>query len=128
MAKFTDMEDSPETTSLRQTIEDMSTNLDIAIGELRTKSREWATKDNEMRKAKAKAFLGVKGSNKEEREAKADASWEKERLAANLAEVEKDTAMERVRSLRTQISAYQALIYANRAENEGIRYGQIQTT
>jgi uncharacterized NAD(P)/FAD-binding protein YdhS len=88
MPKYTDDTEyeSPESTNLRQGIITMSTALTKAIGELREASIDWAKKDNEMRKAKAKAFLQATGKNKEEREAKADAYWEKERLAANIAE------------------------------------------
>jgi uncharacterized NAD(P)/FAD-binding protein YdhS len=130
MPKYTDDTEyeSPESTNLRQGIITMSTALTKAIGELREASIDWAKKDNEMRKAKAKAFLQATGKNKEEREAKADAYWEKERLAANIAEGEKNTAAEHVRSLRAQMSAYQSLVYANRAESESITYKQTQTT
>lgn len=129
MAKYTEDEDaSPEVRSLRQDILELSDALTEAIGELRETSKDWATKDNAMRKAKAKAFLQANGKNKEEREAKADAFYEKERLAANIAEGEKNACLEHVRSLRAQISALQSLIYASRAENESIRYGQTQLT
>lgn len=128
MPFYDDVNNAPETRSLRAEINELSDDLTVAIGELREASKDWAKKDNEMRKAKAKAFIKAEGKNKEEREAKADASWEKERLAANLAEMEKDVCLEHVRSLRAQISAKQALIYASRAENESIRYGQTQTT
>jgi len=121
-------EDAPETRSLAGEINELSDDLTMAIGELREASKDWADKDNAMRKAKAKAFIKAEGKNKEEREAKADAGWSEERLAANQAEVEKDVCLEHVRSLRAQLSAKQALIYANRAENESIRYGQTQKT
>ena len=129
MARFEDDgEMMPETKSLKDEIVRLSDELTEAISDLRMHSRDWAKKDNEMRKARAKAFLQATGKNKEEREARADASYEKERLAANLAEAEKNVAQEHVRSLRAQISALQSLVYANRAESESIRYGQTQTT
>jgi cell fate (sporulation/competence/biofilm development) regulator YlbF (YheA/YmcA/DUF963 family) len=112
--------------SLRQDILDLREELTAAIGELREAGKDWATKDNEMRKAKAKAFLQTTGKNKEEREAKADAGYEKERLAANIAEGEKVACKEHVQSLRTTMSALQALLYAERAENESIKYNQTQ--
>lgn len=127
MARFTEDTVSHEAGSLRQKIEDMSDALTAAVGDLRTASVDWAKKDNAMRIARAKAYLQTTGKNKEEREAKADAAFEKERLAANLAEGEKNVCAEQVRSLRAQISALQSLIYASRAENESIRYGQTQT-
>src|SRR4051812_17433184 len=99
MAFYDDENHAPETRSLRNEIDDLSDELTEAIGTLRESSREWARKDNDMRKAKAKAFLKAEGKNKEEREARADAGWEKERLEANLAEVEKDVCLEHVRSL-----------------------------
>jgi hypothetical protein len=120
--------ESAESSNLRNKIETMSDELTAAIGELREASGDWAKKDNAMRIAKAKAFLKATGKNKEEREANADPHWEKERLAANEAEGEKNVCVEQVRSLRAQISAYQSLIYASRAEHESIRYGQTQTT
>jgi hypothetical protein len=127
MPKYEEDEmDSPETRSIRGDMLQLSEELTTAIGELRTKSAEWARKDNTMRKAKAKAFLQAAGKNKEEREAKADSHWATEREEANIAEGEKNACLEHVRSLRAQLSAMQALLYANRAENDSIRYGQTQ--
>lgn len=118
----------PETRSLRQDLVDLSDELTEALEELRTAGKAEAQADNKMRIAKAKAFLLAQGKNKEEREARADSSWQAERLAAKLAEAEKESCLEKVRSLRAQMSALQALVYANRAEGEAVRYGQIQTT
>jgi hypothetical protein len=117
---------SPEATSLKSQMMNLSEALTEAIGRLRESARDFAKKDNAMRIAKAKAFLKTEGKNKEEREAKADAGWQAEREAAGLAEADKNTDTEEVRSLRAQLSALQSLMYANRSENDSIRYGQTQ--
>lgn len=119
---------STEFTSIREQILDMNQALTEAIGELREACKAWAQKDNKMRIARAKAYLNTTGKNKEEREAKADAAFQKERLEANEAEGDKLVAQQLVQSLRTQISALQSLVYAGRAENESIRYNQTQNT
>jgi hypothetical protein len=125
---FFDGEALPETRSLRNDLLDLSDELTQALEDLRTAGKNEAQKDNAMRIAKAKAFLLAQGKNKEEREARADPNWQKERLEARLAESEKETCLEVVRSLRAQMSALQALVYANRAEGEATKYNQIQTT
>lgn len=113
---------------IRAKILELSDELPIAINDLRQSSKDWATKDNDMRKAKAKGFLLATGKNKEEREARADAAFEKERLAANIAEGEKRACEEYLRNLRATISALQSMLYASRSENDSIRYGQSQLT
>ena len=128
MAFVDDERTVPENRSIRQEMDELSDRLTEALGELRESSKDWATKDNDMRKAKAKAFLKAEGKNKEEREAKADAGWATQRLAANIAEGIHNADLETVRSLRAQLSAKQSQMYANRAENDSIRYGQTQTT
>lgn len=99
--------------------------LETAIQELREAGKQWATKDNTYRKAKASSFLRVQGKNKEEREAKADPFFEGERLEATLAEAEKEACLEHVRSLRTQMGAIQTLVAARRHEAEAFGYGQL---
>jgi hypothetical protein len=99
--------------------------LESGISELGTSGRVWAEKENEHRKARAKAFIHSAGKNRETREAVADPFFEKERLEAFLAEVEKDTCLEKVRSLRTQMSALQTIIAARRSEMEATAYNQI---
>lgn len=120
--------ETPETGSLRARLLELSDDLSAELLELEEAARDFAVADNEMRKSRAKAFLKAVGKNKEEREANADSGFAEERLECNLAEARKDVCIEKVRSLRAQLSALQALIYARRAENESIRYNQTQTT
>lgn len=114
--------------SVVQELISLSQELTVAHEELERAAFDYAVKDNDMRKAKSKAFLRTEGKNKEEREAKADADWAEARLACSLAEADKEVCLEKVRSLRAQLSALQALLYSRKAEADAIKMGQTQTT
>lgn len=104
----------------------LSDALTEAIEELENSGRDYAIKDNEMRRAKAKAFLQSFGKNAQEREANADSKYSDERLAATLAEHYNTACLEKVRGIRAQLSALQTLAAARRIEYESIQYGQTQ--
>lgn len=104
----------------------LSDELTEAIEELVRSGRDFAVKDNEMRKAKAKAFLQSFGKNAQEREANADSKYADERLEATIAEHYNTACLEKVRGIRAQLSALQTLAAARRAEAESIGFGQTQ--
>ena len=70
---------------------------------------EWAAKENQYRKKKAYIYLNADGTI-DARKAKVDAACEDERLAAHLAEARKEAMIERIRSLRAQLSAIETMI------------------
>lgn len=123
-----DDEINQESGSIRAKLIDLSDQLMLELEELESCAEDYATADNEARKAKAKAFLQSEGKNKEEREARADSGWANQRLEASLAESKKEVSIEKVRSYRAIMSAFQALLYSKRAEGEAIKYGQIHNT
>ena len=102
----------------------LSIEIDYAIEDLYKAGRDWAVKDNQYRVKKSIAFLHSSGKNKEEREANADPLFSEDRLALNLSLAEKEACLEKVRALRTQMSAFQTMVAARRSELEAISYGQ----
>ena len=103
----------------------ISTDLETAVEDLYEAGHAWAEAENDHRKARARAYVHATGKNREERESKADPFFEAERLAAFYAEARKEACLERVRSLRTRMSALQTIIAARRAEQESTAYNQV---
>lgn len=99
---------------------DTSRALTLAIGELRDASVRHARADDAYRCAHAKALLEAEGTV-DSRKAQADLATSGERLEARISEGLKIAALEAVRSLRTQLSAWQSLMSAHRAEAEFVR-------
>lgn len=96
-------------------IERVAADLLAANDELREAGKSWAVKENDYRRAKSVAFLNAEGTM-DIRKAKVDEVCERERLAAHVAEAEREACLERVRSLRAHLSALQTL--ANVTINE----------
>jgi hypothetical protein len=97
--------------------------LDKALTALRNQAHEYASKEQEYRKAKAAAWLTVAQGTVPEREAAVNAATADERYQRDLADGMRQAALEAVRSRRTQISALQSLLAGHRAEAEFVRTG-----
>lgn len=95
----------------------LSRALDVAHDDLIRRSNEWARVENEYRKARANTYLATSGTVAE-REARVDKAVEGERYAAHLADGLKVAALEKVRSLRAQLSACQSVANAVRSDVE----------
>lgn len=105
-----------------------SQELMVANDSLRQYAEDDANAQNELGKAKAKAFLLATGKNKEERESKADAGFAEERHKALLAKGRKEAQLERVRSLRQILSAFQTYVNSEKAVADMLNYGHDQTS
>jgi hypothetical protein len=115
-------------------VERLSALIDEGIGALRRQSAKLAEAEMEYRKGKALAWLscptddaGTKGADREwtaaRREAWVNAETSELRRTRDLAEGTRQAALEAVRSRRTQLSAMQSLLAAERAEAEFVRTG-----
>jgi len=96
--------------------------LDDALGYLRKVTQQWAAAEDAYRVAHARAYLASEGTAGE-RKATADLATSDERRAAHLAEGMRSAAVEAVRSRRAQLSAWQTIGNAVRAEIELARTG-----
>jgi hypothetical protein len=89
---------------------------------------EKAEADHAYRLAKAKAYTSyATDGNKrtvDHLQAMVDLACEKEMLRIRLAEANHEATIERVRSLRTEISAFQSILSTYREEAAAVRYGQ----
>lgn len=98
----------------------LSTLLEAGIAEMRTAGEEWAVAENQYRKAKAVAFLSLDSDDKKltvaHKAALVDRACDVEQLRAYMTRANRDTATEYVRSLRTQMSAFQTLTNVRRDE------------
>lgn len=83
--------------------------------ELSRLSKEYALSDHAYRRAKAIAYLATSGTVAE-RSAHVDKACEEERQRAHLSEAVREAMKERVRSLMTEITAYQTLASLMKAE------------
>lgn len=97
--------------------------LDNALHELEGLSQDWAAAERDYRAAKAAAYLTAEGSTVAEREANAEPRLSSLRYARDLAEGLKVSALEAVRSRRTQVSAIQTLTNLAREEAAFARTG-----
>lgn len=113
----------------------LSELLDHGLHELRQQSVALAEAENAYRSGKREAWLrcpidahDVKAGEREwtaaRREAWVDAETAPLRHARDLAEHMRGTVLEAVRSRRTQLSAIQSFVAADRAEAEMLRFGQ----
>lgn len=96
----------------------LSKLLDQAHDELVAASHTAAEKEAEYRLLRAKAFTRASGKTVGDREAQALLQCGPEMQAAHLAESLKVAALERVRSIRAQLSACQSVATAVRSEVE----------
>lgn len=91
--------------------------LDEALGFYKGCISDWAEKENTYRLARARAVLSASGTVEEKR-AHADLATADERHAAHLADGMKDAARQAVHARKQQLSAWQSLLSAHRAETE----------
>jgi cell division septum initiation protein DivIVA len=104
-------------TELNDQLKDLTNKLLDAVNDLRTAGRNWAEAENNYRRAKSIAYLNAEGTIPE-KTAKVDKVCESERLAAHIAEAEREAAREYVHALKATLSAYQTLARTNQAEAE----------
>lgn len=104
--------------ALNNELEQITTDLIKSCDELRAAGRKWATAENDYRRAKSVAFLQQTEGTVPTRQALVDKVCERERLAAHIAEADREACLERVRSLRSILSAYQTLARVNQTEIE----------
>jgi DNA-binding protein YbaB len=95
----------------------LSRLLDQAQQNLEQRSHDWAKKEWEYRVARANAYLAASGTV-DARKSSVDKAVKEEGEAAHLAEALKVAAVEGVRNLRQQLSAFQSLAAAVRSEIE----------
>lgn len=115
-------------------VERLSRLLDAALDQLREQSVSVAEAEHAYRRAKAEAWVrcpnddaGVKAGEREwtaaRREAWVNADTASLRRDRDMADGLRQAALEAVRSRRTQVSALQSLLAADRAEAEFARTG-----
>jgi hypothetical protein len=97
--------------------------LDNGLAELRKQSVALADAEHDYRAGKARAWAESPAGTVPEREAWVNGATAGLRHARDLAEVTRQAALEAVRSRRTQISALQSWMAAERAEAEFARTG-----
>lgn len=97
--------------------------LDNSLVELESQVKRWATAERDYRAAKSAAYLQADGSTVAEREANAEPLLSSLRYARDMAEGLKVSALEGVRSRRTQVSAIQTLASLAREEAAFARTG-----
>lgn len=103
---------------MTQEMQRLSSLLDSGIQTLATASKDAAQADFELRKATAIAWAEAPKGTVPQREAHVEAETAELKRALDLAEGTRYTALEAVRSRRTQMSALQSLMAAHRAEVE----------
>ena len=104
-----------------QEVHRLSELIDQGIRELVRQAREHAFAEADYRKAYAMAFLGAAAKTVRERELMADAQTDEDRRKAYLSRGMENAAKEAVRARRAQLSAFQSLMNAHRAEAEFVR-------
>ena len=101
----------------------LSSKIDAGVQALSQAARGAAVAEMDYRQAKSVAWLKVRDGTVPERQAHVDAAVSDKRLARDIAEGERVTALEALRSRRAQLSALQSVAAAWRAEAEHARYG-----
>lgn len=96
----------------------LSSLIDRGVDALRSSAAELAQAENEYRKARAAAWVAAEGSLAREIEANVDALTADLRMGRDLAEGQRQAALEALRSRRTQLSALQSILSASRSEME----------
>lgn len=110
-------------TELEDELKRLCREINMSVVELKAAGRDWAEKENAYRRAKAIAFLNADGTIPE-KQAKVDKVCDGERLAAHIAEAEREACREKVRAASAQLSAYQTLARMNLVEAEMSRAPQ----
>lgn len=115
---------SGESVNIFQKVYQIIEDLDSALLELKEAGYDAAVADNDMRRAKAQAFLKGVGSNATARESSTDHLWQDARLTSSIAENRREVALEVVRSYRQKLSAIQSVLSAMKSEADVVKYGQ----
>lgn len=100
----------------------LSRQLDNGLDVLRESAEQLAKAEMEYRKARAERWLEVEGTAAH-REAQVDGLTADLRYLRDLAEGTRRAALESVRARSTQISMWQSLLNAHRAEADFVRTG-----
>lgn len=101
----------------------LSSKIDAGVRALSEAAKKAATAEMDYRQAKAVAWVTAEAGTVPERQAHVDAAVSDKRFVRDLAEGERVTALEALRSRRAQLSALQSIAAAYRAEAEHARYG-----
>lgn len=101
---------------LLQLLMTKSCELDAALAEVHRCARNYAEKDRDYRRERAKVIVKSTGRNKDQREAEADLECWEDRFHAKLAEGLLDSAKEASHARRVQVTALQTAINAVRQE------------
>lgn len=96
----------------------LSRLLDQGLAALRDQARELADAEHDYRRCKAAAWVSAPEGTVPEREAWVNGQTADQRHRRDLADGLRQAALEAVRSRRTQLSACQSLLAADRAETE----------
>ena len=105
-----------ETFELNGYMLDTAASLTAACDELEARALVYANAHRILKRERAKALLGSTLKTVSDREAEADIAVERERFDSELAEGMMQAELERVRSLRGILSAFQTI--ANRQKEE----------
>lgn len=92
--------------------------LTQAHSELTEKTHKAAKLDRDYRVAQAKAFLQTQEGTQEARKMTAQAMTADQRFESHLANSEREAALERIRSLREELRAWNGLAFLVRSEME----------
>lgn len=116
---------SPSTAETFAEANRLSLLIDAAIEALKNTSVAYAEAERDYRKAKAKAWVECKSLDMlaKEKEAWVDAETSDDRYARDVAEGMRQAALEAVRSRRSQLSALQTWLNAEREEAAFARTG-----
>jgi hypothetical protein len=116
---------------LQSKVLDGAQALAVALTEHAKSGVEYAEAEVAYRKAQAMKYLEIMAKSTDGKKpteahikAMTDLACEKEMLRKLMAEANRETANERVRCLRTEISAFQSVLSAHREEAAATRYGQ----
>lgn len=96
----------------------LSTLIDRGIAALRDSAKSAAHAEHDYRHAKAEAWQIVGEGLADEKRARVDAMTAELRMARDIAEGERQAALEAIRSRRSQLSALQSILAATRSEIE----------
>lgn len=112
-------------TSLQNLTADLQSTSKELLSEcdaLAKAAKDYATKENAYRMAKATAYISSEGTV-DARKAQVDKITERERLESHIAEGILDSTRERVRSLRAVLSALQTIAGGYKAEADFYKTG-----
>jgi hypothetical protein len=113
---------------LKNELHRLSAKLEFANDDLEEKANTWANAEHTYRKAKSAAFIRHQSDASGNKmtipmtQAMVDRDCEDQRFKAYLARAQKEAALEKVRSLRAQLSALQSVTASVRAELELTKY------